>query len=110
MNTLYIDIDDTLVTWLSEEDGPHPYGAGAKEWRVNQGVLGLAERWEGPIVVWSGGGKDYAEMWGNRLLHHLNWTASAKFNPGVEEGDLFIDDSPFDAWKHACIHPRDLSS
>ncbi|MBK9613925.1 hypothetical protein [Candidatus Amarobacter glycogenicus] len=57
MNTLYIDIDDTLVTWLSEEDA-----------------------------------------------------ASAKFNPGVEEGDLFIDDSPFDAWKHACIHPRDLSS
>ena len=29
MNTLYIDIDDTLVTWLSEEDGPHPYGVGA---------------------------------------------------------------------------------
>jgi hypothetical protein len=100
MNTLYVDIDDTLVTWLPDGD----------TWQVNTDVLAKALAWEGPVVLWSGGGRDYAEMWGDRLLPQLDWTASAKVNPGVEEGDLFIDDSPFDAWKHACIHPRDLSS
>jgi len=109
MSTLYIDIDDTLVTWLSDEGGPHPYGHAAKDWRVNADVLAVAETWDGPLVVWSGGGRDYAEMWARRLLPHLQWTAEAKFNAIPGPGDLFIDDMPFDAWRHASVHPADLT-
>ena len=76
MSTLYVDIDDTLVTWLSDEGGPHPYGHAAKDWRVNAAVLKKAEEWPGKLVIWSGGGLDYAVMWANRLLPHLAWTAA----------------------------------
>jgi len=38
----------------------------------------------------------------------VKWTASPKFNPPVKDGDVFIDDSPFEAWRHASIDPREL--
>lgn len=110
MATLYIDIDDTLVTWLADEGGPHPYGHAAKAWKVNEAVKSLAESWPGELVIWSGGGKDYAEMWANRLVPHLKWTAHAKFNAIPGPGDVFVDDMPFDAWKHASIHPDLLTT
>ena len=94
MNTLYVDIDGTLVTWLPD----------GSTWQVNTDVLAKALAWEGPVVLWSGGGRDYAEMWGDRLLPQLNWTASAKFNPGVEEGDLFHRRQPLRRME-ARLHP-----
>lgn len=108
LNTLYIDIDDTLVTWLSDTDEPHPYGHSAKGWKMNEKVYAYANAWVGKIVVWSGGGKDYAEMWANRLLPDLEWTAHSKFPAIAKLGDVFIDDMPFDVWRHATIHPNDL--
>jgi len=98
MATLYIDVDDTLVIW----------GADGESWEINGSVIEFAKRWEGKIVVWSGGGLDYADTWARRALPMVKWTASPKFNPPVKDGDVFIDDSPFEAWRHASIDPREL--
>lgn len=108
LSRLYVDIDDTLVTWLSDEGGPHPYGHNAKAWQVNEKVKIYAENWKGDLIIWSGGGKNYAEAWANRLLPHLTWTAESKFNAVAGPDDVFIDDMPFDVWKHASIHPDSL--
>lgn len=108
---LFVDIDDTLVTWLGSGGGDvHPYGAGAEAWRVNEAVRAYVKTWPGKVVVWSGGGADYAEMWARRLLPGLEWVAMSKHNPDPLPGDVFIDDSPFDAWAHRAIHPKDLGA
>lgn len=107
---LYIDIDDTLVTWLAEDmDTPHPYGYGAEGWRANEDVRAFAYAWDGDLVIWSGGGRDYAETWARRLLPDLKWTAFAKFNAIPGPDDVFIDDMPFEAWAHRSVHPMCLS-
>lgn len=109
--TLFIDVDDTLVTWLGEYDEPHPYGFGAERWRPNQSVIALAKAWRclgWPVVVWSGGGADYAQMWARRLLDGVFTHTFAKFNALYMQGDVFIDDLPFEAWASRSIHPREL--
>ena len=81
--TLFIDVDDTLVLWLTRDsaEGPHPYGAGAQGWARNQALLDAVERWRvsrplEAVVVWSGGGREYAERWRDQLMpeaeHALN--------------------------------------
>lgn len=98
MATLYIDVDDTLVVWTSD----------GESWTANKAVIEFAKQWKGDIVVWSGGGLDYAQMWARHLLQSVKWVASPKFNPVVKDGDVFIDDSPFKAWEHATIRPWEL--
>lgn len=86
---------------------------GAEAWRPNDAVLHYIEEWHeyprGPIVIWSGGGKDYAETWAKRLLPDIPYTAMSKFNAVLGPGDVCVDDSPFDAWKHRSIHPQLLA-
>lgn len=109
---VYVDCDDTLVTWLGSQGGPHPYGAFAEKWEPNRAVIAYVEEAHAngaEIVVWSGGGKDYAETWGQRLLGHIPHVAHAKFNAIAGPGDVFLDDMPFDSWKHAAVHPRELA-
>ena len=52
MATLYIDVDDTLVVWTAD----------GESWIANKAVIEFAKQWKGDIVVWSGGGLDYAQM------------------------------------------------
>lgn len=111
--TLYVDCDDTMVTWLGPNagDGPHPYGYGADRWEPNVAVLRYVEQAHArgqDIVVWSGGGQDYAAEWGRKLLPHIPHVALSKFNAIARDGDVFLDDMPFAAWAHATIHPREL--
>lgn len=77
---LFLDVDDTLVLWCDGkcEHSDHPFGWDAEGWMPNQDLIELAKSWKGNIIVWSGGGKDYAEMWGRRLLKDLPFKAMAK--------------------------------
>ena len=71
MVSLFVDCDDTLVLYL--EVGPNPYGIyWGTPYEVNhrlvEGMLRFGERYpEALIVVWSGGGLEYAEMVMNLL-------------------------------------------
>ena len=84
---------------MATSSGPHPYGEGATSWSVNREVVAAAERWHaaglGRIVVWSGGGRAYAEQWGRELLSHLPHTALFKDPRVVKVDDVVIDDVHF---------------
>lgn len=119
MATLYVDVDDTLITWAA---GPEF----ATEWVPNQKVFAAIERHVrefDTLVIWSLGGGQYAwDMWEHpanrpfrRPIDALN--AEAVFRGfGFESkwpripgpGDVFIDDDPLPSFRSATIHPKDL--
>lgn len=100
---LFIDCDDTLVLWLDpdghvDESSAHPYGMGSERYVHNQLLLEGVREWreknDGPIVVWSGGGSDYALRF--VLETGIPCDATADKDPGVpREGDICVDD---DEW------------
>ncbi len=68
--TLFIDCDDTLV--LYDQEGPNPYGIyhGAP-FELNHALIAAVKAFRNEyqdelIVIWSGGGKEYAELWAER--------------------------------------------
>ncbi len=99
MATLYIDCDDTLVKWFDHSLGSRLSREEGVSWSVNKEVVAAAERWHaaglGQIVVWSGGGRSYAEQWGHELLSHLPHVALFKDPRIVKADDVVIDDAKF---------------
>jgi hypothetical protein len=116
MARLYVDIDDSLIKWISGQPEPHPYGFGADRWEWHWGVIKLLKEHKGPAIIWSGGGEEYARTWLTRLFSQLDMSdcladpiyAMGKQPVSLQEGDIFVDDSPWDAWKHLNIYPSDL--
>ena len=109
MSTLYVDIDDTLVTWKDPLEGRL-----AHEWEVNVNVVQMIQWWNenaiGPVVIWSSGGQSYARMWADRLLCGSHWSAcESKFNLLPQPGDVCLDDMPFDSFARQTIHPKELA-
>jgi hypothetical protein len=100
---LFIDVDDTLVLYLDQIDGPHPLGLwNGLEFRVNTPLIEAVREWmvrnsNGQVIVWSGGGADYAKEAADRFVPGL---ATWCFNKGGQnlqlpaEGDTLVDDSP----------------
>lgn len=112
MLRLFVDVDGTLVRWLSATKLPEGMWL-AEAWEPNTAVIQYVRRWahdhpDGQVIVWSGGGVDYAATWGHRLLRDVPHTAAAKDIPRHRAGDVFIDDAPFDAWARWAIHPSFL--
>lgn len=103
MRTLYVDVDDTLVKWADALEGRL-----VTDWEPNEAVIAYAKAWTGKVVVWSSGGSNYAEMWARRLLPETFDEALAKYPAIMADGDVALDDMPFDVWKHRAIHPKDL--
>ncbi len=99
---LFVDVDDTLVIYKSP--GPNPYGVYMGEpWVSNEkliaGIVQFAEKNpESRIIIWSGGGKEYVEMWTNRF-GISRFTEQMTKDPDsialVKEGDIIVDDMPF---------------
>ena len=98
----FIDCDDTLV--LYKDDGEaHPYGiydgvAYEFNWPLVDGIRELLD--DDPladIVIWSGGGRQYAEMWGEKLgfTSQVAFLTKDRTTFGlIREGDIVIDDQP----------------
>lgn len=113
-NTLYIDVDDTLIKWCPEgcTHTVHPFGKRSTHWELNKFVAKLITFWNGPIIVWSSGGEDWAREMAELSLPEKLFDKikrfEAKWNklPGI--GDLFIDDMPLDSFRSKTIHPNDL--
>ncbi|HET7713884.1 MAG TPA: hypothetical protein VFK94_06615 [Patescibacteria group bacterium] len=59
MAKVAFDVDDTLILFNNERDEPNRPLLNVLIWFYMQGH---------DIIVWSGGGKDYAEMWARRLM------------------------------------------
>lgn len=92
--TVFIDIDDTLI--LYQGSGIHPFGTIIGEPYTPNGLLIKKLRdFEGNIVVWSGGGKVYADLVAKSVLPEgLDYTVESKFDGFhlVKPGDIIVDD------------------
>lgn len=103
---IYVDVDDTLVLW-QEGLSPNPEAVPRETYfgdpwvlntRLIEGLKAAAK--QEFIVVWSGGGMQYAEMWVDRLgLRNLVMVAEKNFKV-VEPGDIVIDDMPVTVRTH----------
>lgn len=83
MQTLYVafDVDNTLI----KDDKPN-------KWAVAL-LMSLAQCKNTKIIVWSGGGADYAREWGTRAeLDGFVWAYSHKLNPDLPKIDIAFDD------------------
>ena len=83
------DVDGTLIT-----NGDYPDDGKDKEnSRIVGLLIALAHCKNVKIVVWSGGGKPYAEMWGKRLqLDAYVWKYASKTEHEQIKPDIAIDD------------------
>ncbi len=99
--TAYVDCDDTLVLWLDDDDkvldGPNPYGTGPDgRWKPNLELLAALKEWRentpgSEIILWSGGGADWAQLWERRIYPEAADAISKDPRiPGPD--DLCIDD------------------
>ena len=103
MTKLFIDVDDTLVLYLDGGDGPHPLGLrNGLEFQGNFPLIEAIQEWmvrnpDGQLIVWSGGGSEYAREAADRFVPGL---ATWCFNKGGQnlqlpsDGDTLVDDSP----------------
>ena len=95
MITLWVDCDDTLV--LYEQEAPNPFGMYiGDKWQPNTRLIEAVEKWNGRLVVWSGGGKDYASTCAKTLGLRPDRAEgkSRKMMRRVQPGDIVVDDQP----------------
>lgn len=102
MASLYVDVDFTLIDWTYEGSAPKP--------TPRQGTINFVREWrlrhpDGFLVIWSLGGKGYAQEWGHKLFPGMEFAASDRYAKSCGFEELFIDDDPFDSYKAQTIHP-----
>ena len=101
---LFVDCDDTLVLYCNglrcEHGDVHPYGSKYDPWVPNEPLIAHIKAFrerhpDALIVVWSGGGKGYAQGFIDKLLPDLGITALDKWAPStdlVRAADFVVDD------------------
>lgn len=99
---LFVDVDDTLVQYDSEGE-IHPYGFVRNEpYRVNQQLVTYirqfrVKRPEALIVIWSGGGTQYAAQVAAEMLPGVDVVPMLKDKTTfklVRPEDIVFDDEP----------------
>ncbi len=99
---LFVDVDDTLVKYSDHTDqkSHYPYQQGTP-WTPNEPLIAgikqyRADHKDDMIVVWSGGGREYAQMWIDRLLPGLGIVGMGKSSDLAEtmvrSQDIVVDD------------------
>jgi len=99
---LFVDCDDTLI--LYNQKGINPYGLHyGTPFTVNTGLVTYIRKWakdnpDALVVIWSGGGKAYAELCASLAgVGDLGATYLCKDRDTfalVHEGDIVFDDQP----------------
>ncbi|KKM22552.1 hypothetical protein LCGC14_1624140 [marine sediment metagenome] len=102
MSRLFVDCDDTLIIYDNEDDGElHAYGyLKGFPYHLNGPLVSyikwFAEEYpEELIVIWSGGGGDYARTIAERIFPGMEVATMIKDEttyPLVRENDIVVDD------------------
>lgn len=105
-----VDCDDTLIIWEDEITRPHPYGGGASDWHPNDDLIELLHILYNQghmIMVWSGGGVDYARRWRLKLVPFAQMDASKSRDWNFPPDTVFIDDMSISGFvgDREVIHP-----
>lgn len=95
MPRLFVDCDDTIVTWNYVDGKEDLKWADGHE--MNVPLIGLIdcildEHKEYELVVWSGGGIEYAHGWAREANFQHPFTILAKDMRTPEQWDICIDD------------------
>tara|TARA_Y100000310_G_scaffold251408_1_gene257877 strand:- start:3980 stop:4528 length:549 start_codon:yes stop_codon:yes gene_type:complete len=104
---LFVDCDDTLVIYeTSEEKNPYGFYLG-ESWHPNEPLIEGIKKFQennpnAAIIIWSGGGRKYAEEWTKRLFEKIltplnfnniiNLTKDRDAFGLIRPGDVVIDD------------------
>ena len=85
--TIAFDVDDTLIIPIVATDGfsrdiPHYENIAIYKWFQDQGHF---------MIIWSGGGKDYAEMWADKLGLKANMIMTKRASEDTKV-DIAFDD------------------
>lgn len=95
MSVLYLDVDGTLIDASDQPNVPLVCAALAWVTRLTQQKIVAPQR----IIVWSGGGIDYAQLWTDRLFGWANLWANIEVIGGAKRfsrartGDIVVDDA-----------------
>jgi len=94
MRTVFVDVDDTLIIY--ETGGTHHWGdIYGEPYTPNQKLIDKLKTFKGNIVIWSGGGRDYARRVAKKVLpdtlhYFVGSKLDGKFKP--QPGDIIVDD------------------
>lgn len=109
---LFIDVDDTLILYKQPSDTHgelHPYGFWQGEpYEPNQNLIDAINKYskENPtalIVIWSGGGKSYAQAAIDHFFPGSEYVAMDKGwdeFPLIRVGDIVVDDAVWSLGNH----------
>lgn len=105
-----VDCDDTLVIWEDEVLRPHPFGNGAERWTPNRDLIELLRilYTDGHmIMIWSGGGLDYARRWRLKLVPFVQQDGGKSRDWLFPPDTVFIDDMQIKGYvgDREVIHP-----
>ena len=105
MSTLFVNVDDTLFLYETDNDWLAFF-----QGLPNEPLIERILAWDGPVVIWSAGGEDYARAAGTLALGDLRFTALEK-EPAtwglVQPGDVVVDNDPIPVRTH---EPMDVFS
>ena len=101
---LYVDCDDTLILWPLYEGTQVVSGA---DWKLNQPLIEAVTKFmqfnpSYDLVIWSGGGVDYARRWAEKCFPDKAWEIQPKLLRGMINAyilvgpngdDICVDDS-----------------
>lgn len=93
MPRLFVDVDDTLVKW-TEPEGDNPQHTPNINLALVYAARNFLETYpDFSLVVWSGGGADYAQYWGRNAFGSRPPHFAAAKAPGlVLPDDICVDD------------------
>lgn len=105
MPRLFVDVDDTLLLVAEAGDkDAHPYSIFYHEYvKLNEPLFEQMCSWSSDIIIWSGGGRRYAEyaaQWilGERfaeIADRTSFLGKDKDSFGLARaGDMVVDDQP----------------
>lgn len=103
---LFVDIDDTLILWnKAKEDSSF-----LTRYSPNPAVIRFVRVFRQfhpghEVIVWSLGGKDYAEKHAADYLPGMYDECRSKYPHIPSMGDVFLDDDPLPSYRHLTIHP-----
>ena len=92
---LFVDCDDTLILW---DNTPLESGLYSAKYEVNTKLIEAVHKYlahtKDNLVVWSGGGEEYARRWARMCFPDTEWEAISKdiTLPDAELDDVCVDD------------------
>lgn len=94
---LFVDCDDTLVVWHEEHQNQDKTLWIRDNWSLDEYLIGflegvLATEEDMTLIIWSGGGLDYATLWAERCKFSTPWIALSKDTTIPKDEDICIDD------------------